>query len=187
MKFTFYKRRRKFSDYFRPRKKVVITYRITIGKLLGFGGGYVSNIRSDEKLTRNGDPKRLVEVIAREAKKQGLDVPFGIPYYALDDYDLKVVGWKPEVAMLDESSRRAGSRQQPVLSETALLNTRLSTFGQSTQQVDFDETIAQISQKLWPREERVRQTFYVTDFLKQLEETKQKSESMKKYFSNNSF
>jgi len=112
MKFTFHKRRRKFSDYLRPRKKVVVTYRRTIGKLLGFGGGYVSNIRSDERLARDGDAKHVVKILAREARKQGLDVPFGIPFYALDDYDLTVSGWKPEVAMLNESSRRAGSRRQ---------------------------------------------------------------------------
>jgi len=105
MKFIARKKRKGFLDYLRPRKSVVVTYRRTLGKVLGFGGGYSSNVKADESLTESGDVKRIVERLASEAREQGMDVPLAFPHGNISGYEIVARGWDWEFERVERHEK----------------------------------------------------------------------------------
>lgn len=93
MEFYIYKKREKIFDYFKPKKGVILTYRKTLGKILGVGGGYKTDIISDEELTKRGETKRIVELLANTAKERKSKVPFALSRSLekeLSDYEIRI-------------------------------------------------------------------------------------------------
>lgn len=93
MKFHIYEKRKKISDYLKPRKKIVLTYRRSLGKILGFGGGFITNISSNKELAEKGETKKIIELLTDIAKKNEAKVPFALSKKVkkqLENYEIKI-------------------------------------------------------------------------------------------------
>ena len=94
MIFYFCKNREKFSDYFKPRKKIIIHSRKTLGSIIG-KTGFKTKVKSDKKLAEEGEPRRILELMAEAAREKGSKAALALSNKVdreLGDYKIKLNG-----------------------------------------------------------------------------------------------
>jgi len=112
MIFHFYKKREKFSDYFKPRKKIIIGYRKTLGTIVGIRG-FKTRVRANEELVEKGETKRIIELLSESARERGSGVPFALSKNLerkLSDYKIKVAGLSTSIPLFYRECEKAGIR-----------------------------------------------------------------------------
>ena len=82
------KKQKGFWNHFKPRKKIIIKCRRTLGKVLGLGGGYKTKVECDKEIAKKGDDKKILEVLANSAKQRGAEFPLSLPNRRIRGYDL---------------------------------------------------------------------------------------------------
>jgi len=86
MKFLILERRKKFLDYFKPRKRAVVTCRRTIGQVIGIGGGYKTKVECLDEIAESGEMRRIIERLAQAARQRNAKTPFSLPRDIDPDY-----------------------------------------------------------------------------------------------------
>jgi hypothetical protein len=86
--FLFYKKREKFSDYLKPRKKIIIDCK---RKLIG--KGFKTDIICNHKLTE--ETKKAINLLSEAAKQRNSRVPFALSgeiKKRFEDYEIYIAG-----------------------------------------------------------------------------------------------
>ena len=82
-----------FLSFLKRKKRINVTYRRTIGKVFGVGGGYKTDISTDEELAEEGRVKDLIDLLTRGNSNE----PFNMPSHSLRGYELIINGTAREL------------------------------------------------------------------------------------------
>ena len=106
MRFCFYKKREKFLDYFRPKKKVEISYKRTLT-----GKGFKSNVVSDSSLAKQGETAKIIRMLSEGAINRNSEVPFALTKEIerkLGRYEIRVGGLETVAGLFPKKCEKAG-------------------------------------------------------------------------------